>query len=209
MRRLILISLFSLFFVISCGGSGNSNSGAGQEEDNQEPAEEPKAERIIVLGDSIAVGVNASVRFPDMLQGLTGLEVINQSHPGYTAGQASADAMAVIDRYNPKYIAVLLGTNNARGASTVEGAINNMRYLTRIAQEHSIIPILGTLPPILNSSADNSRAATISAAIRGISGARIADVRAAMSASDISSDGFHPNDTGQRIIATVFAGQVY
>jgi hypothetical protein len=65
--------------------------------------------------------------------------------------------------------------------------------------------VIGTLPPLTNSSDDNARAAIVSDGIRGLGGASIAEVRNAMGdGSATIADGIHPNDLGQDIIAREF-----
>ena len=179
-------------------------------------AEEPAADepltlerRIVVLGDSIGAGFGANSNFPAILQGLTGIEVINQSTPGISAGAGVSKAPGLIERLRPMYLVVLLGTNNAAGAGGgVSGAISALRYAAEVANENGVIPVIGTLPPISRDPAENANASAISGGIVGIGGARIARVDQVVSISDIS-DGLHPNDNGQAAIAQAFAGQIY
>ncbi|MFT5274605.1 MAG: lysophospholipase L1-like esterase [Saprospiraceae bacterium] len=194
---------FTFLFVttlVGCGGGGGSNSGAGGGDLQR---------RIVVIGDSIGIGYNASVAFPDLLEGLIGIEVINRSIGGASASRGAGMTPALIEEFKPMYLVVLLGTNNAGGpGGGVKGAIEAINFAARIALQAGVIPIIGTIPPITNSSDENDNVAAINAGIISINGARIARINQAVSPSDIS-DGTHPTDRGQRIIAQLFAEQVF
>ncbi|MFT5258814.1 MAG: lysophospholipase L1-like esterase [Gammaproteobacteria bacterium] len=194
---------FTFLFVttlVGCGGGGGSNSGAGGGDLQR---------RIVVIGDSIGIGYNVSVAFPDLLEGLTGIEVINRSIGGASASRGAGMTPALIEEFKPMYLVVLLGTNNAGGpGGGVKGAIEAINFAARIALQAGVIPIIGTIPPITNSSDENDNVAAINAGIISINGARIARINQAVSPSDIS-DGTHPTDRGQRIIAQLFAEQVF
>ena len=190
-----------VFTVLSACGGGSSSSGASSSKENQ----------IIVLGDSIGYGWRASVRFPDILQNLVGIPVLNISKPGINAEQGVAAAPGLIKEHNPRYLAVLLGTNNALGAGgEVEGAIRTMEDLAQICEETATVCILGTLPPITASSNENNAVNQINAGYLGLAGGRIriADSNSAMNGSHLNSDGIHPNNSGQQVIAETFAAQL-
>ncbi len=199
--KIRLLLLLAFVFLGACGSDGNSSSGAGSSS---------KEEIIVVLGDSIGAGVGASINFPDIVSGITGIQVINNSIPGISAEGGVSAAQSLINQYNPKYIMSLLGTNNALGAGNkVSGAINAQTYLAQLCVANDIICVIGTLPHITLSSTANARAEQISAGIRGIQGVRIADARAGMNGSHTSPDGIHANDMGQQILGQVFASQIF
>ncbi len=194
------IRLFIIFVsaLLSACGGGSSSSGSGSKEN-----------LIVVLGDSIGVGQDASIAFPDIIASLTGIPVDNNSTPGISAEGGVAKAQGLIDSLNPRYIVALLGTNNALGAGgEADGAINAMQTLAQICEDNGVICIIGTLPPITLSSDLNGNVKKINTGYRAIGGVRIADNNAVMSASDIGSNGFHPNDSGQQIIGETFAAQL-
>jgi lysophospholipase L1-like esterase len=169
----------------------------------------PLERRIVVISDSIGAGFGAGSNFPAILQGITGIEVINQSTPGISAEAGVSKAPGLIDRLRPMYLVVLLGTNNAAGAAGgVSGAISALRYAAGVASENGVIPVIGTLPPISRDPTENANASAISGGIAGIGGARIARIDQVVGLSDIG-DGLHPNDNGQAKIAQAFAGQIY
>lgn len=195
--------LLSTFVVLSaCGGGGSSDSGA--------KGDSGKKNLIVALGDSIAAGYSASTNFPDLVSGFTGIPVVNVSSPGFSAEREATKLDGVIDQYNPKYIIVLLGTNDALGAAGgVKGAINTNEFIANTCQQTGTICVLGTLPTIPRSEKADAAATAISDGIRRISNVRIADVRAALNASHIGPDGLHPNTDGQFIIGKLFAEQIF
>jgi lysophospholipase L1-like esterase len=200
MSKLSLILVFTVALT-GCGGGSDSSSGSG----GNQPATE--LERlIVVIGDSIGTGFGASFAFPDLLRSLTGIPVLNISQGGTSAEFGVSRAPGLIEEHRPMYLVVLLGTNNAGGAGGgVPGAINSMQYVVDIANNAGVIPVIGTLPPIPRSSKENNNAAAISAGIRAIPDARIAPINRSLGGQNIGSDGKHPNDSGQQIIASLFA----
>ena len=184
----------------ACGGNSSSSGASGNKEN-----------LLVVLGDSIGYGYQTSVRFPDILQNLSGIPVINNSIPGNSAEQGVADAPGLIKQHNPRYLAVLLGTNNALGAGgEVDGAIRTMEDLAQICKDTATVCILGTLPPITASSNENNAVNQINAGYLGVAGGRvrIADANSVMNGSHLNSDGIHPNNSGQQVIAEAFAAQL-
>jgi lysophospholipase L1-like esterase len=200
MKKFTLILIF-ITSLAGCGGGSDSSSGSG----GSQPATE--LERlIVVIGDSIGTGFGASVAFPDLLRSMTGIPVVNISQGGTSAEFGVGRAPGLIEEYQPMYLVVLLGTNNAGGAGGgVPGAINSMQYVVDVANQAGVIPVIGTLPPIPRSTKENNNAAAISAGIRGIADARIAPINRSLGGQNIGSDGKHPNDSGQQIIASLFA----
>lgn len=202
------------------GGDNNTETGAGEsaeagvaaaEADDAAEQDEPlPLERlIVVIGDSIGTGFAAGTNFPAIIEGLTGIPVINASTPGISAEGGVSKAQSLIDRFRPMYLVVLLGTNNAAGAAGgISGAISSLRFVASLANGEGVIPVIGTLPPITRDIEENAAASAISGGILGIGGARIARINSALGPSDIA-DGVHPNDNGQSKIGSLFAQQIY
>ena len=221
--KLVLPFVFVLFLASCGGGSDDTSSGAGTAEDttastdeaaatptmDTTPAQPTLTRQIVVVGDSIAAGVGASTNFPSIIQAITGIPVINAGVPGISAEGGALRGVDLINRFNPRWVVALLGTNNATGAGGgINGAINSLRFLTNVANEAGATMIIGTLPPISRSSTENAAASAISGGIAGISGARIVRIDAAVSLAEIT-DGLHPGDSGQNTIGRLFASQVF
>ena len=207
----IKVSVFTLIFfaLVGCGGS-SSSSGGGQAATQGSSAAQPLERAIVVIGDSIGTGYAASIAFPDILRALTGIRVINISKGGSDAEFGASRAPALIAQYRPMYLVMLLGTNNAGGAGGgVSGAVSSLNYAADVAKKAGVIPVIGTLPPITRSSTEYNNVAAINSGIYGIGGARIATIDRATNGSHIGSDGKHPNNSGQDVIARMFAQQIY
>ncbi len=208
----IKFSVFALFLfaLAGCGGGSDSSSGGGQAATGGSSTTVPLTRSIVVIGDSIGTGFGASTAFPDILRALTGIPVVNISLGGSSADFGAGRTPDLIAQYRPMYLVILLGTNNAGGAGGgVSGAISSLQYAADVANDAGVIPIIGTIPPITRSVKENNNAAAISAGIRGIRGARIALIYRSLNGSNIGSDGKHPNDSGQQIIASLFAQQIF
>jgi lysophospholipase L1-like esterase len=201
--RLLILMAFTL--LSACGSDGSSSSGGGAST-NPDP---DKKNLIVVIGDSIGIGFRASIAFPDIINSMTGIPVTNSSSPGISAAEGAGRAQTLIDQFNPRYLVVLLGTNDAiGGGSGVEVAIGSLQTIAQICVNNGVVCVFGTLPPITASSLQNADALAISSGIRGIGSARIADFALAMDASHIGDDGIHPNDSGQRLIGQGFSNHL-
>lgn len=209
MKRVrLLIAGVVVLFVSACGGGDSeTSSGGGGGGGSASPTLE---RRIVVVGDSIGEGFAASVAYPDLLQGLTGIPVVNISKGGSNAELGVSRIPDLIEQYKPQYMVFLLGSNNATGSGGgVSGAVNSLEYAANATSAAGVVGIIGTIPPITRSSSENANASAISNGIRGISNARIADINAALNGADIGSDGKHPNNSGQQKIANLFAAEVF
>jgi len=204
--RLVLLTL--TFTLASCGGGGSS-SGSGS---NIAPAPTPTPDptpstSVVAIGDSIGNGFGVATGWPVLLADIIGAPVNNNS---VTNEQTDFGVRIIgerLDAVQPTPVVILLGTNDAIRGS-VDVAIANLQTMVDTARARNVIPIVGTLPPITRDAEENDRAERISAGIRGLSGARIAGVRGALGdGSGLFVDGLHPNNTGQMIIADVFAQQ--
>jgi len=202
--RLLILAVFT--FLSACGGGGGSSSSGGGGSVKPDPS---KANLIVVIGDSIGAGLNASIAFPDVVSGITGIPNANSSTPGITAEEGAARAQTLIDKFNPRYIIVQLGTNDATGGGgRVDEAIAALNSLAQTCIDNGVVCIFGTLPIITASSLQNEDGVTISNGIRAIAGVRIADNAKVLNASHIGPDGEHPTDEGQQLIGETFASRL-
>ena len=184
---LVIIGLL----IAGCGGS-DSSSDAG-----------PTLIKILVIGDSIGNGAGIATPYPVRIGGATGIPVINDSVSGRLTGEGLAVAAGLLTQHQPSHLVVLLGTNDAR--RDISNTLSNLQAIVNLGNAAAAKVVIGTLPPLTNSSDDNARAAIVSDGIRGMGGASIAEVRDAMGdGSTTIADGIHPNDGGQEIIAREF-----
>jgi len=191
-----LLILFSVVLTACGGGSSDSGSGA---------AEGEAITRVVAIGDSFGTGFGLATPWPSRLQSALGVTVVNNSVNGRETAEGLGLIQGLINSENPSHVVILLGTNDAIRGS-VPDAINNLQEMVNIATTSNVIVIVGTLAPITQSASQNARAADISSGIQGLSGARIADIRASFDA-DLIVDGVHPGDEGQQLITDIIQAE--
>jgi len=199
LRKVLNVLIISLLFFSlgGCGKSGDSNTGAGGGTTGT------PLTKLLVLGDSIGNGFGIASPFPGRIASARGVPVINNSVNGRNTGGGLAVVASLLAKHLPSHMAVLLGTNDARKGTG--GALSNLQGIINAGNAAGVKVVVGTLPPITRSSSSNSRSASISNGIRGLSGAAIADVRRAFGdGKSTIADGLHPNAKGQQIIADEF-----
>ncbi len=184
LKIFLLIAIFATF--AACGGGGTESS-------NSE-----NVRKVLAVGDSIGIGFGGVSAWPDLVRAKTGFEVVNYSRGGRHAAFSTSTVRFAIDREQPSHLIILLGTNDSNRGS-VSGATNAMRQIVEYARANNVVPIVGTVPP------RNSKSRRISANYRAL-GAPIADIEAAFGSGSglFQSDGIHPNNAGEDVIANTF-----
>lgn len=196
-----LLIFFSVVMVVACGG-GDSDSGGS--EDTNPPA---TSNKVLAIGDSITTGYNIATPWPTRLQTILGKEVVNFSKSGEMTRYGLNNIERLLNEHQPSHVFILMGTNDAIRGSISE-AQSNLQSMIDIAKSKNATVVVGTLPVITNNASQNSRTGELSRSIRGLSGARIAEVRAAIGdGNGTIADGIHPNNQGQQLIAEAFATQ--
>jgi len=172
-------------------------------------AEQPLTDSISVIGDSISNGHRLADPWPPMLERALGIPVSNNSISGEKTEYGLSIVHEVIEKNRPKYLIVMLGTNDAVFAN-VPDAIDNLQELVDIINSYGIKPIVATLPPVTNPRIKSEKFGLISQGIRGLKGASIVDVREEFNKKangqldSLFADGIHPNNSGQKLIADTF-----
>lgn len=185
-----LLILCALLALTACS-SGGSSSGSGS----------AAPTKIVALGDSLGA---RSPNWPSIVSQNSGIPVSNYSRDSRTTSNFVNQIGSILDSEQPSHVLILLGTNDARGGN-VGGAIANLQAMANEAKARGIIAVIGTIPPNLQSNSANANAAAISAGIRGLSDANIAEVRDALgSGIGLFPDGLHPNAEGSNLIADAF-----
>jgi len=188
------ILLFISIFTVACSDSDTDSSNTSRS----------SATSILAVGDSIGVGYSVETQtnilpnWPTKVQDKTGIPVINYSKGGRHASASISTVQYAIDTYQPSHLIIMLGTNDSNNGS-VSGATFAMQFITEYAKAAGVVPIIGTIPP------RNSKSAEIAANYRQID-TPIADIEAAFGNGSglFQSDGIHPNDAGQEVIANTF-----
>jgi len=203
--RIKVVLAASLLLLAGCGG-GSSNSGGAVEP--PVGSSEPLTS-IVTLGDSIGVGIGFGSTFPwpNATARIVGVPILeNRSLKSQTTAWGLQQIRSLLDA-NPgaSHLLILMGTNDARQGMT-SSAVANLQQMANIANQRGVVPVIGTVIINLADPGADARARQITADIRGIVGARIAETRLAIGdGSGLLFDGLHPNNAGQNAIAQAFA----
>jgi lysophospholipase L1-like esterase len=168
---------------------------------------------IVAIGDSITAGYGCSSSWPGILSAIIGQGVSNQGVGGIATAQGVALTAQVVSGMRPSTVMILLGTNDVNGGGNTSAAANNIASMIYIARSAGARVIVGTIPPFVGPVAGkNASVVSLNSKIVGVaaaSGAAVADVYGAFgnNPSLMQSDGFHPNDSGQQVIASVFGSR--
>ncbi|MFO7666002.1 MAG: GDSL-type esterase/lipase family protein [Desulfobacterales bacterium] len=165
----------------------------------------------VALGDSITFGDGATSyakSYVPLLSARWVKTIINEG----VGGAYSSYGASMIDKflllYNPRYITIYFGTNDA-GLADPEDTIANLQYIIERARENGTIPVIATLGPCFDEWAwrkpfmiDLSRRIRQLAESEGIA---CADIEVALGWNqNYMASSLHPNDAGHQIIADTF-----
>ncbi len=194
-----ILFILCVALIAGCGGGGSSSGGSSD-------SGIPGLTKILIIADSIGTGagvVASSSAFPELIRNAVSVPVVNNSVNSRQVAAGVSAARSLISSESPSHIIVLLGINDANNGNP-SSAISGLRAIADLAQNAGVIALIGTIPRIPRDSSQNARAGEISSGIRGIGNARIVEIRNALAPSDVASDGFHPNASGQQLIADLF-----
>jgi len=165
----------------------------------------------VSLGDSITVGNGASSyasSYVPLLSARWGKTIFNESVGGAYSSYGAAIIDDVLNEYNPRYITIYYGTNDA-GLMYPDATIANLQHIIARAKAYGTTPVIATLgPSIYEWSWRRPYMLDLSQRIRQLAasqGIACADIDTALGWNNsYMADGLHPNDTGHRIIADTF-----
>lgn len=175
-----------------------------------------QTDQIIVLGDSITGGAQASDAahsWPNLLQvSIDAASGMTSTLLNYGVGGDTSEKMARrlegLERRG--VVAILAGFNDMREAMDVNGYIDNLDAILDFYQVCARLIVVGSLPFAIDYGAGSESLSHIySAAIQkrcAERGVLFADVHAEMNHDEnlIYSDGVHPNDAGHQAIKDAF-----
>lgn len=188
----LLLSL-SVLAVVG-GGSPSVTEAAG-------------ANSYTAIGDSITEGYGVSRSYPTRLTGMLGQTVFNEGIGGQFVSQGKARLQQVINSRHPTHLVILFGTNDVNAGLDLNSSSQQLQSMAEVARGNGVVPIVGTIPPMIGAAAQNNgRVNQLNNYIRSrVSDESyvMADVGAAFGGGGglIQNDGFHPNDSGQQVIA--------
>jgi len=164
---------------------------------------------IVAMGDSVTRGTAISgPSYPQLVADWSGKTVINEGVGGALSSDGVNRIAGVLERENPGFVFILYGINDNIHVGSDNWTIANLREMIRLARENQTYPIVGTIPPRFQSNGEN-RHAGLNQRIRDLCNEEdvvLADVDRAFDNNPdlLLEDGFHPNEAGNQIIATVF-----
>ncbi len=170
---------------------------------------------VLCFGDSITMGRDVAVPYPNRLAANTGHTTINGGIGGETASCGRRRIDLWLQMCNPTHVLIMFGTNDINQPNqNLQRSAEVVIEIALTCQAFGAIPIVGTIPPTIGPRAwQSSRVYTFNRHLRSLAAAHhilLADINAAFGSGSglMNSDGFHPNDTGLEIIARTFAEKI-
>lgn len=161
-------------------------------------------------GDSITMGYQVNSPWPSRLSGMIGQTVSNNGYGGKTTLWGLLSIEEILNRRHPTHMLIMFGTNDMNDPVSLQAAAQNVFDMARICRERYVVPIVATIPPWVGPRAGyNGRVRDFNRLLRNGAAANnyfLVDVGAAFGSGSglMQSDGFHPNDAGQEVIAQAF-----
>ena len=199
--------LCTVLMLAGCEGSGDSHLGDGHDFGPNNP------NLYVALGDSITAGdslANPRDAYPAMLAGMLNKTVINEGGGGDSSGEALDRLYPILDDYKPGYVLILIGVNDLIMGYGEEWAAFHIRIMVQACQDNKTIPVIATLTPVFDSYARLSGGVgRLNVMIRQIASdlnVALVDLNSAFGNNpiDMLSDGLHPNETGNALMALTF-----
>jgi acyl-CoA thioesterase-1 len=166
---------------------------------------------VVALGDSITQGVDGGgTPWPARLAALDGKTVINAGIEGTESSDGVARIQDLLLEYQPGYITILYGANDVIMGADQSFTIGNLTAMIQMARANKTVPILATLTPSYGEHAIwDSTIQRLNDAIRTLASnenVTLVDLAAEFGNNPdlFISDGLHPNDQGNQIIALAF-----
>uniref|UniRef100_UPI0035B4111F GDSL-type esterase/lipase family protein n=1 Tax=Hylemonella sp. TaxID=2066020 RepID=UPI0035B4111F len=110
----------------------------------------PAGSTVLALGDSLTAGVGATpdTAYPNVLQALTGWQVVNGGVSGDTTAQALARLPALLHDHQPALVIVSIGGNDFLRQMSAGTAKATIREISRTAQAAGAQVLLVAVPQV-------------------------------------------------------------
>ncbi len=170
---------------------------------------------IMCIGDSITAGYGVNIPYPTRLSNNTGLPTLNLGVGGMWASYGLNHIDGWLVMYDPSHVLIMYGTNDTNDPyQDYQASAEAVMETARRVRAYGAIPIVGTIPPKIGDRAyQMPRVEVFNGYLRvhtASEGILLADIELAFGsgAGLFQSDGFHPNDAGQEVIAQTFAAKI-
>lgn len=163
----------------------------------------------VALGDSITQGMGVTP-YPALI---TSKQVVNAGTGGGRASGGASRVGGLLATYKPAYLFILLGSNDAIHGGAPGSVKASLGAVVSAARANQTIPVLATVPPMIASHATfNEGVRAINTEIRNLAsetGTALVDLEGSFGSNPeglLDAGGLHPNQQGQQVIASSFAG---
>jgi len=199
--------LCAVLMLAGCEGGGSSHLGDGHDFGPNNP------NLYVALGDSITAGsglTNSSECYSAKLAGMLNKTVMNAGYPGANSSEILDACYNILDNNQPGYMLILAGVNDLIMGYGEELPAVNIRIMIQACQDNKTIPVIATLTPVFGSYARLSGGVDrLNGMIRQIASdlnVALVDLNSAFGNNLIymQTDGLHPNESGNALMAITF-----
>lgn len=199
--------LCALLMLAGCESSSDNNSN-----DNHDFGPND-ANLYVALGDSITAGsglASLNDRYSNKLAGMLHKTVINAGYPGASSSEVLDACFNILDDSKPGYMLILIGVNDLIMGYGEDGAAINIRIMAQACIDNKTIPVIATLTPTFYSYIGlNSGIGRLNEKIYQLCsdlGIDVVDLNSAFdnNSAYMLSDGLHPNESGNTVMALTF-----
>ena len=167
----------------------------------------------VALGNSITAGsglANPNDCYSAKLAGMLNKTVMNAGYPGVSSSEILDVFYNILDDNQPGYMLILIGVNDLIMGYGEDGVAINIRIMIQACKDNKTIPVIATLTPVFGSYARlSSDVGQLNAQIRQLCSdlnVALVDLNSAFDDNLIymQSDGLHPNENGNSLMAITF-----
>ena len=161
---------------------------------------------ILAFGDSLTYGTGTSEKFsyPSILEGLTGLEVINEGVPGEVTSTGLKRLPGLLEEYQPELLILIHGGNDILRKVSRTRTASNLKDMITLAKQSDIKVVMLGVPSFSILSLESAEVYEQVATEAGIP-INLKVLPEILSDNKLKSDRIHPNKTGyQKMAEAVF-----
>jgi len=157
---------------------------------------------ILAFGDSLTYGTGTSKEFsyPSILEGLTGLEVINEGVPGEVTSTGLQRLPDLLDEYKPQLLILIHGGNDILRKVSHTKTTDNLKKMIALAKQRDIKIVMLGVPRFNILSLDSAEFYEQVASETGIP-INLDVLPEILSDNKLKSDRIHPNKQGYQMMA--------
>jgi len=157
---------------------------------------------ILAFGDSLTYGTGTSEEFsyPSILEGLAGLEVINEGVPGEVTSTGLQRLPDLLDEYQPQLLILIHGGNDILRKVSRTKTTDNLKKMIALAKQRDIKVVMLGVPIFSILSLDSAEFYEQVATEEGVP-INLDVLPEILSDNKLKSDRIHPNKQGYQMMA--------